>query len=179
MHMKIIGMLLTSWAFLFLQFACAQRAPENRPRCANPAFDAKVAQVLRFSTPAISVDEVRAKREQVFLFDTRAREEYGVSHIPGAAYLGYGDFDAGKLSHLPKDAPIVLYCSIGYRSEKIGDKLRALGYTNVSNIYGSIFEWANRGFELVDAAGIPTRRVHTYNANWGRWVDENKVEKTW
>ena len=105
--------------------------------------------------------------------------EYEVSHIPGAQYLGYNDFDVNRIGKIPRDAKIVLYCSIGYRSEKIGERLKRSGYTNVYNLYGSIFDWINRGNVVVDKNGQPTKRVHTYNRNWSKWVDGQKVEKIW
>ena len=43
------------------------------------------------------------------------------------------------------------------RSEKIGKKLLDMGYTNVKNLYGSIFEWANQGNILVDQKGSETK----------------------
>lgn len=80
---------------------------------------------------------------------------------------------------IPKDAKIVLYCSVGYRSEKIGEKLQKMGYTDVNNLFGSLFEWVNRGYKVVDKDGNETQKVHTYNKDWSQWVDETKAKKTW
>jgi hypothetical protein len=99
--------------------------------------------------------------------------------LPGARYAGYDDFDVASLDDLPRDTSIVVYCSIGYRSEKIGEKLREKGFINVKNLYGSIFEWANQGFPIVDNQGNLTHLIHTYNRNWSRWVDNDTLKKTW
>ena len=40
---------------------------------------------------------------------------------------------------------IIVYCSIGVRSEDIGEKLKELGYTKILNLYGGIFDWKNKG----------------------------------
>ena len=166
--------------FSILPAACGQnKAPEERPHCENPAFDAKVAGMLQMDVPVIGVQELRNIQDEVHIFDARKRAEYEVSHIPGARYLGFDDFDPERLEGLPKDAPIVLYCSIGYRSEKIGEKLEKMGYTRVYNLFGSLFEWANRGFPMVDGQGRPTKAIHTYNKNWSKWVDDQKADKTW
>jgi rhodanese-related sulfurtransferase len=167
-----------TWILFFVNAGCAQ-VPANRPYIDNPAFDAKVSQTISFTVPLISVAELKEELDSVYLFDARKKEEFEVSHIPGANYLGYKDFDAARLESIPKDAKLVLYCSIGYRSEKIGEKLQKLGFTNVQNLYGSIFEWVNEGNKVVDKNGKPTNRVHTYNKAWSKWVDERKAEKVW
>jgi hypothetical protein len=49
----------------------------------------------------------------------------------------------------------------------------------VYNLYGSIFEWANRGYKVIDAQGQKTQKVHTYNQSWSKWLDRSGVEKIW
>ena len=163
---------------LLTQISCAQ-IPEERAHCQNPAFDKKVSQTIDFSVPTIGVPELEKIQNEVYIFDTREKVEYNLSHIPNAKYLGYNDFDSERLKNISKDSKIILYCSIGYRSEKIGEKLIKLGYTNVLNLYGSIFEWVNQGNQLFDINGNTTHKIHTYNRNWSKWVDEGKAEKIW
>ncbi len=158
---------------------CSQTIPAERGKVINKEFDEKISGMINFTVPTIGVTELHNIHNEVFIFDTRKREEYEVSHIPGAKYLGYNDFEADRLKEVPKDAPVVLYCSIGYRSEKIGEKLQALGFTNVRNVYGSIFEWANQGYPLVDMQEKPTKKLHTYNKNWSKWVEDTKAQKIW
>jgi rhodanese-related sulfurtransferase len=168
----LVGVLLPS--------SCAQQPiPENRPACSNANFDQKVANTIRFTVPLIGVQELKNSTRDILIFDTREWEEYQVSRIPGARYLGYKDFQVEMLENLPKDTPIALYCSIGYRSEKIGEKLQKMGFTKVFNVYGSIFEWANQGYPLEDEKGNRTQRIHTYNQRWSQWVDSNRIEKIW
>ncbi len=175
--MKKLGIL----SFLFcvvLNVGCAQ-APEQRPKIASKPFDKKLTQLLRFTVPLIGVQELHDIQDEVFIFDTRKREEYAVSHIAGARYLGYEDFDERRLQDVPKDAKIVLYCSVGYRSEKIGERLQKAGFTKVYNLYGSIFEWLNQGFAVVDEQGKPMKKVHTYNKDWSKWMQNDAVQKVW
>lgn len=177
---------MKKWIFSFqvilsvIQAACGQnKTVVDRPHCEDQAFDKKVSEMLRFSVPVMGVEELRNIQSEVYIFDARKRREYEVSHIPGAQYVGFEDFDPESLNELPKDVPIVVYCSIGYRSEKIGEKLKSQGFTRVYNLFGSLFEWANRGYPMVDSLERPTKTVHTYNKNWSRWVDGKKVEKVW
>ena len=172
--------LLRLFPFLlgFLPLACAQTVPPNA-RVESPAFQQRLEQLLRFDVPVINVAEAHAAADSVLFLDAREPQEYAVSHLPGARFLGYDDPDYAALDTVPKDTPIVLYCSVGYRSEKMGRALRKRGFTNVRNLYGSLFEWVNAGYPVVDRAGYPTHRVHTYNKKWSRWVDEGAGEKVY
>lgn len=158
---------------------CSQTIPEERPQIQNPAFDTTIARLIRFSVPVLGVEGLSNIQNEVVIFDTRAREEFDVSHIPEARFLGYREFEPEKLAGIPKDTTIVLYCSVGYRSEKIGERLHQLGYQKVYNLYGSIFEWANRGYPIVTPEGQSTDKLHTYNKDWSQWVKDDKVEKIW
>ncbi len=104
----------------------------------------------------------------VFL-DTRAQEEYKVSHINNALWCDYNSFKIKHLKNIDKNAKIVVYCTVGYRSEKIGEKLQRAGFTNVSNLYGGIFAWATAGKTLYNANG-KTNNIHTYNKDWAKWL---------
>ena len=81
-------------------------------------------------------------------------------------------FTTKSLADIPKDAILVVYCSIGYRSEKIGERLKKEGFSKVYNLYGGIFEWCNRGYEIVDKEEKKTSKVHAYDRDWGRWVEK-------
>ena len=167
--------------FLFLlslQWSCAQK-PAVRPAVESVDFDQRLTQLLSFSVPVMGVEELTKKKGEVLILDAREEEEYQVSHIPGSRFLGYKNFSEELLADVPKDTAIVLYCSVGYRSEKIGEQLQKLGFTNVHNLYGSIFEWANQGHPLENKNGEPTKEVHTYNRNWSKWVEEGDLIKVW
>lgn len=145
----------------------------------NPKFKQKIDRVLDGSVPFISVDELKGNTKDYYILDAREPDEYATSHIPGAHYIGYDDLDLSALEGIAKDKKIVVYCSIGYRSEKIGEKLLDRGFMNVQNLYGSIFEWSNRGFPVYNADGQVTTKVHTYNKRWSKWIDNPKVERVW
>lgn len=163
---------------LFLFFFVCHTA--SGQKVLNPDFDKKIDRMIGYSVPIITVEEACADTLRDFTFlDAREKEEYDVSHIPGAIHIGYDNFDIYSVSELAKSKEIIVYCSIGYRSDKIGDKLKKAGYSNVHNLYGSIFEWANRGFLIVDNSGNQTSKVHTYNKKWSRWVENPSIEKVW
>lgn len=127
--------------------------------------------LYRYTVPQMAPETLyRAMPGQYLILDTRERAEYEISHLPQAVWVGYDDFDLGRLAGGATDQPILLYCSVGYRSERIGERLLAAGYTQVFNLYGGIFAWKNQGYPLRDAADQPTERVHTYNQDWSQWL---------
>jgi len=145
----------------------------------NPKFHCEIESYLSHTVHVISVSDAKEKDSEVIFLDARELEEYNVSHIPNAIHIGYDHFKMSSMKEIPKDSEIVVYCSIGYRSEKIGEKLQRMGYTKVQNLYGSIFEWANQGQPLQSTSGLPINKVHTYNRSWSKWMDNSDLEKVW
>jgi rhodanese-related sulfurtransferase len=112
--------------------------------------------------------------DNAVILDTREKEEFAISHIRSARWVGYETFTLVSVSDIPKDKTIVVYCSIGARSQDIGKKLKAEGYQNVYNLYGGIFHWVNEGNSVFTDKGIQTDSVHTYNKSWGIWVKKGE-----
>ncbi len=121
------------------------------------------------SVPYISLKEA-ALMDNVLFLDTRKKQEYNVSRLKNAVWVGYEMFNALDVqAKIPdKHAEIVVYCSIGVRSEDIGEKLVKLGYPNVKNLYGGIFEWKNKGYPVYDDQGKETEKVHAFDEHWGK-----------
>jgi rhodanese-related sulfurtransferase len=101
------------------------------------------------------------------LLDVRTPAEWKVSHLPGARRVDPGASARTAAGQSAKDAPIVTYCAVGYRSGKVAERLRAAGFTHVQNLEGSIFQWANEHRPL-QHDGKPATQVHPNNAFWGR-----------
>ena len=105
------------------------------------------------------------------LIDTRTAAEYAVSHLPGAyraetVTAAEAIIAANKIeTQSSEQRPTVLYCSVGYRSGRLGEALQTAGYYRVANLEGSIFQWANEGRSLL-SGGQPTQQVHPYSRLW-------------
>ncbi|MBL7826857.1 MAG: rhodanese-like domain-containing protein [Saprospiraceae bacterium] len=139
------------------------------------AFQAMLKTLLAHTVPEIDVMTTQAlQSKNAFLLDARAAREFEVSHLEHARLVGYDDFSLDRVADIPKDSVIVVYCSVGYRSEKVAEKLIAAGYTRVSNLYGGIFQWVNEEKAVVDKSGQPTEKVHAYNRTWGVWLQKGK-----
>lgn len=146
----------------------------------NPkGFDAMCNSNIKGIVPLTTPKQIHRLIElsDVTLLDARETKEYSVSHINGAIKVGYNNFNLALVSTLDKSKPVYVYCSIGVRSEKIGEKLQKAGFTKVFNLYGGIFNWVNLGYELVDSKGNLTTKVHGYNTDWSKWLNSQKCIK--
>jgi rhodanese-related sulfurtransferase len=139
----------------------------------SAAYRAMLKTLLNHTVPEIQVQEAARDSADIFFLDAREPKEFAVSHLKNALSVGYDQFDITKLSEIQKDRRIVVYCSVGYRSEKVAEKLVAAGYKNVSNLYGGIFEWVNQGNPVFNDKG-QTQEVHAYSRTWGIWLKKGK-----
>jgi len=125
---------------------------------------------LQKTVPFISSTELKNNYNQYIILDSRELNEYKVSHLENSIWVGYDDFNINTtVNRLTPNQPIVIYCSIGYRSERIGEKLLKKGYT-VYNLYGGIFEWKNNDNLILDNSGTSTNQVHCFNQEWSKWL---------
>ncbi|WP_026776670.1 rhodanese-like domain-containing protein [Polaribacter sp. Hel_I_88] len=129
------------------------------------------------NVPYMSVETLAMPKNDAILLDAREEEEFNISHLEKAIRVGYNDFKLNEtMAKLPKDksTKIVVYCSLGIRSETVAHKLIEEGYTNVYNLYGGIFEWKNANFKVVDTLGKSTEKVHAFNKNWSKWLKKGE-----
>ncbi len=101
------------------------------------------------------------KAGSVVVVDVREPEERSISIIPGS--IDKAEFER-RLPELG-DIPVVLHCTIGYRSGVYAGELRGRGI-EAMNLKGSILAWAHAGGPVVDREGKATRRVHVYGKQW-------------
>lgn len=130
------------------------------------------------SVPYISVKDLKSDPTNVILLDARESKEYATSHLKDAICVGYDFFNLDSVAaKLPnKKSKIVVYCSLGIRSEDVAEKLKKEGYTNVFNLYGGIFEWKNNDNPVYNSEEKETENVHTFSKEWSKWLKKgNKI----
>ena len=126
---------------------------------------------------AILVQRMKAEGPDSFLLlDAREKDEFAVSHLPGAIRVNPGIWHGPfmrKFAPLAKGKSVVIYCSVGVRSSKLAayvqKALKKAGAKEVFNLEGGIFNWHNEKRPLVRASQ-PTDYVHPYNRHWGQLV---------
>ena len=111
--------------------------------------------------PTITTEELQKKLERgddFVLVDALAPMVYAHSHLPGAVNMPPGAVDAARCAkRMPElSTEIVVYCANPNYEDSVvtGERLRALGYTNVRHYPGGKEEWKELGLPL-ERAGRP------------------------
>lgn len=136
-------------------------------------YNVTLSALLEHNVTEVNVQNAYAVRNVVTFVDARESKEYETSHIQHALWVGYDQLNLNTIKKLDRNTPIIVYCSVGYRSEKVTQKIEALGFTNVSNLYGGIFEWVNEGHPIYNTLGM-TKKIHAYNQTWGKWLKKGE-----
>jgi rhodanese-related sulfurtransferase len=99
--------------------------------------------------PTIDVTETQRRLDSgaALLIDVREPEEWRDGHVPGAVHLPLGQLDA-RLSEIPREQDILLFCRSGNRSGRATAALRSIGFTRVTNVSGGILAWTEQGLPL-------------------------------
>ncbi|WP_244535882.1 rhodanese-like domain-containing protein [Hymenobacter psychrotolerans] len=159
-----------STCWLLALSACGRSANDT-------AYDQLLRTLYRGTVPVVRPAQLaatlRSKPASVVLLDTRTPAEYRVSHLAGAQFVNFDTFEKAEFQDVPRDRTVVVYCSVGYRSERVGERLKALGFRNVRNLYGGIFQWVNEGQPVYNAQGL-TQDVHPYSALWSTWLTQGR-----
>lgn len=137
-------------------------------------FQILLQNKLKHSVKEIDVSTA-VKDTSILYLDARELDEFNVSHIQNAKHIGYKKFSIENLNGINKNKKIVVYCSVGYRSEKIVARLNKNGFSNCYNLFGGIFEWVNENHDVYNEQNVKTQKVHVYSAKWSVWL--NKGEK--
>ncbi|MEL6559690.1 MAG: rhodanese-like domain-containing protein [Bacteroidota bacterium] len=90
------------------------------------------------------------KSPGVQLVDVRTPGEVQKGYIEGAIHIDYFDQNFEKLANkLDKNKPIIVYCAVGGRSAKSGERLVTMGFTKIYDLAGGITKWKQEGFPLI------------------------------
>ena len=130
------------------------------------------------SAQAVSSDMLLTYYELVstklpIIIDVRKDGEFPVSHVYDALHLESAEAISNMIAErgLIKDAEIIVYCSVGYRSVSIAADIIERGFIQVLNLKHSLFEWANKGYPMTSESGS-TDKIHPFNRALGVLIDE-------
>ena len=72
--------------------------------------------LLRGEHPQVDIEDVlnTEPSKKMFLLDVRTSEEFAAGHIPGAVNIPVDDLRS-RVSELPRNVPIAVYCQVGQR----------------------------------------------------------------
>lgn len=88
--------------------------------------------------------EKKMNENQVQLIDVRTPEEFQEGHLANAQNINVLDatFES-QVASLDKTKPVLIYCKSGGRSAKASEKLKALGFTNITDLEGGFSNWSS------------------------------------
>lgn len=142
------------------------------------SIDEAIEKYNDHSVKYISTQELvqlQKNNQNYVLLDARAFEEYRVSHLKDAVHVGYKNFDTEIVEKkFNKKDTLIVYCSIGVRSEQIGEQLQNAGFTNIYNLYGGLFDWFNQEQPIYDLNNVKTNRIHPYDSFWGKFITKGE-----
>ena len=92
--------------------------------------------------------EMEPATEELYLLDVRdIRNREKAGHIPGDHHLYVGDLPQ-RITDVPRNANIVVYCDAGYKGCLAASFLSIHGYPRVTNILGGMAGWSAAGFPV-------------------------------
>ncbi len=92
--------------------------------------------IIHKEMPVVSWREMdEADRTKVTILDVRTREEFAMGSIHGAINIPVDEI-RNRLSEIPVDKPVYLYCAIGLRGYLAARILKARGFADVRNLSG-------------------------------------------
>lgn len=83
----------------------------------------------------------------VEIIDVREPDEFAALHIPNARSIPLGALWARERT-IPRDRPVVVYCTSDLRGEIAARELVKLGITNVRYLDGGLSAWQNAGLDV-------------------------------
>jgi hydroxyacylglutathione hydrolase len=81
------------------------------------------------------------------LLDVRTPEEYAEGHIKGALLIPVQELQQ-RISEVPKDRQVYVYCRSGVRSVRASNILVKAGYTRIENVVGGFMAWKDAGYPV-------------------------------
>ena len=115
-----------------------------------------------------------SSRGQPVILDARSEAEFDISHLKRARRIDPYRPDLTVLTDTPRDTPIVVYSSAGYRGARVASWLKEQGFREVQNLGSSLFQWANEGRPLYRQNRL-VQVVHPYDSWWGwGWLLEGE-----
>ncbi len=103
--------------------------------------------------------------QDVLILDVREGREFNMSHLQNAL-----PFESKSLENISKQQPILLYCTVGYRSALAAEDLQKQGFQNVYNMNGGLIYWKNSNQKVYDLSDQETDSIHVFNNFYSLWL---------
>ena len=169
-------------------------------------LDTRLNRTSISNQPDETSKTISEPKNPIVIVDCRRRDEFEVSHIPDAKCLHFQTEDRILLDFLLEETQkylnidtatdeinVVCYCSLGYRSSMLAQRIEKLTKSDsalnrksikVWNLEGSIFKWANENRHMIDTNKKPTKFAHPFSytfcmflqKDYWKWTPDVKEE---
>lgn len=127
---KIAGLFVL--LFMFTQIVSAQSV--------NVGKAGSQGKVLKkYIEPAELKRIVENPVDSIWIIDVRSEKAYSNGHIPTARSFPAGTVN-DRLTEIPKNKYLIIYCTVGANAQIVSKKLRKAGYRRYIN-WGGISRW--------------------------------------
>ena len=99
--------------------------------------------MVRELSPEEVAQRIRGSASDVLLLDVREPDERELAFIDPSVHIPLREVP-DRLSELPRDREIVVYCHSGTRSAMIAGFLELHGFHDVANLRGGIDAWSRK-----------------------------------
>lgn len=117
--------------------------------------------IINKTMPTITWREIQTiSKNETVIVDVRTKDEFEMGAIDSAINIPLDDLRL-RLSELPKDKSIVIYCAVGLRGYLATKILMANGYQNIQNLQGGYktYSTATSPIKNADQANYTTRII--------------------
>lgn len=104
------------------------------------------------------------------IIDARTSQEFKTSHLENAQL-----FNQELIDTLSKESPLLIYCTVGVRSNDLADQLAEKGFTKVYELKRGMLGWANTELPLVNEQGTITDEIHVYSKFFASFLKNGKA----
>lgn len=101
---------------------------------------------------SVTLEDARSALEKssAVVIDVREPGEHTNGVAKGALLIPMGQVEQRLSAVAPsKTQPIILLCATQNRSARLADKLRAVGYSQISYAQGGMSQWSSRGWPMI------------------------------
>ena len=90
---------------------------------------------------ASELAQMRQRGEEFLLVDVREPAEFEIVRIPDSVLIPKGELPS-RMSELPLDRPVILYCKTGVRSAESLAVLKGAGFSTAKHVQGGVTAWS-------------------------------------
>jgi len=113
-----------------------------------PAWFKSASPVANIAAWSVQELEKHRKKRDIFLLDVRDIENVErFGKVPGSHHIYIGELP-GRLSEVPRDGQVAVYCDAGYKGSLGASILARNGYETVANALGGMTAWIRAGYPV-------------------------------